>query len=106
MLPAKHGVIGLTKVIALETADGDITCNTVCPGWVLTPLAQKQIEDRARQKGTSIEKERRALVAVKHPSGKFVTPKEVAQVVIFLCTPAANQMRGSQLVIDGGWIAQ
>ncbi|MDR1031663.1 MAG: 3-hydroxybutyrate dehydrogenase [Holosporales bacterium] len=103
---AKHGIIGLTKVTALETADSDITCNAVCPGWVLTPLVQKQIEDRARQKGASIEKERRALVAEKHPSGKFVTPKEIAQVVIFLCTPAANQMRGSQLVIDGGWTAQ
>lgn len=103
---AKHGVIGLTKEVALETATTNITCNAICPGWVLTPLVEKQITDRATQKGTSTEVEKLALISEKHPSQQFVTVEQIGQAVLFLCSPAADQMRGASLVIDGGWTAQ
>jgi len=103
---AKHGVIGMTKVVALETAKTGVTCNAICPGWVLTPLVQKQIEKRAQENGTSVETETKSLVSEKHPSGEFVKAKDIAKAVEFLCSDAANQMRGVSLTLDGGWTAQ
>lgn len=103
---AKHGIIGLTKTIALETAKGDITCNAICPGWVRTPLVEAQIEARAAANGTDSEDEARALLAEKQPSERFVLPAEIAEMVLWLCAPAAGAITGSSFVMDGGWTAQ
>ena len=103
---AKHGLIGLTKVTALETVAFDITCNAICPGWVLTPLVQKQIDDRAAAKGVSPAEEQHALLTEKQPSGKFVTPRQIGETAVFLCGGATTEVRGSAWVIDGGWSAQ
>ena len=103
---AKHGLIGLTKTVALETAGTGVTCNAICPGWVRTPLVEAQIEARAGEKGTSIEDEAFALVSEKQPSGAFVSPDEIAQMVLFLAGPASAQITGSHFVMDGGWTAQ
>ena len=103
---AKHGVVGLTRVVALETARTAITCNAICPGWVLTPLVQKQIDDLARRESLSQEEARRRLVAEKQPAGDFATPEQIAALAVFLCTPAAAQIRGATLTVDGGWTSQ
>ncbi|MBP9752653.1 MAG: 3-hydroxybutyrate dehydrogenase [Proteobacteria bacterium] len=103
---AKHGVIGLTKVIALETAKDNITCNAICPGWVLTPLVKKQIEDRALLKGTSFEIESLALLSEKQPSQQYIEPEDIGDLVLFLSSKAAAQITGVDLKIDGGWTAQ
>ncbi len=103
---AKHAVVGMTKVVALETAATGITCNAICPGWVLTPLVQQQIEKRAVDNGSSVEQESRALLAEKQPSGEFVTPEQLGGLAVFLCSSAADQMRGTALLMDGGWTAQ
>lgn len=103
---AKHGIIGLTKVTALENAQTGITCNAICPGWVLTPLVQKQVDARAEVAGISIEQAKRALLAEKQPSGEFVTPEQLGGVAVFLCSDTAAQMRGMSLNVDGGWVAQ
>ncbi len=103
---AKHGIVGLTKVVALETARTGITCNAICPGWVLTPLVQKQIEARARQAGISQDEARLALVSEKQPSGEFVTTEQLGELAVFLCSDAAAQVRGVAWAMDGGWTAQ
>lgn len=103
---AKHAVVGMTKVVALETAATGVTCNAICPGWVLTPLVQQQIEKRAADNGSSEADESRALLAEKQPSGEFVTPEQLGGLAVFLCSPAADQMRGASLSMDGGWTAQ
>lgn len=103
---AKHGIVGLTKVTALETAGAGITCNAICPGWVLTPLVKKQIEDRAAQQGCSYEQAKLELVAEKTPSKDFSTPEQIGGLAAFLCSPAADQITGAPLSIDGGWMAQ
>ena len=103
---AKHGLVGLTKVVALETAGRGITCNAICPGWVLTPLVEKQIADRAVQAGTSIDAAKQALLAEKQPSGEFVTAEQIGDLVVFLSSPAADQLTGQALAVDGGWTAQ
>lgn len=103
---AKHGIIGLTKVAALETAATKVTCNAICPGWVLTPLVQQQINDRAKEKGTSIAEEEHALLIEKQPSGRFVTPEQIGQMALFLCSPAAQEIRGAPMIMDGAWTAQ
>jgi 3-hydroxybutyrate dehydrogenase len=103
---AKHGLLGLTKVTALETARTNITCNAVCPGWVLTPLVQSQVDARAARDGLDEEHAREALLSEKQPSASFVTTAEVGAAVAFLCGSAASQMRGATLTIDGGWTAQ
>lgn len=102
---AKHGVIGLTKVVGLETATTQITCNAICPGFVLTPLVQKQIDDRAA-KGGDPAAAQRELLAEKQPSLEFVTPKHLGELVLFLCSEAGSQVRGAAWNIDGGWLAQ
>jgi len=103
---AKHGVLGLTKVVALETATTGVTCNAICPGWVLTPLVQEQIDDIARRTRLSAGDARQALLAEKQPSLEFATPEQIGAAVAFLCSDAAAQIRGVALPVDGGWLAQ
>ena len=103
---AKHGLVGLTKVVALENARSAITCNALCPGWVHTPLVEKQIKDRAEQEGISITQASEELLQEKQPSLKFVQTDHLGQMVVFLCTEAASAMTGATLSIDGGWTAQ
>lgn len=103
---AKHGLLGLTKVTALETARTGITCNALCPGWVLTPLVQRQVEARATRDAISIEAAREALLLEKQPSGEFVTTEQLGATAVFLCSAAASQVRGAAWTMDGGWTAQ
>jgi 3-hydroxybutyrate dehydrogenase len=103
---AKHGLVGLTKAAALETALTGITVNAICPGWVLTPLVQGQVDARAAEKGLSIEAAGRELLGEKQPSLEFVTTGQIGGLAIFLCSAAADQMRGASFAIDGGWTAQ
>lgn len=103
---AKHGVVGLSKVIALENAGKGITCNAICPGWVRTPLVEKQIEALAKTNQTDIETAAKALLAEKQPSLQFVTPEQLAGAAVFLCTDSADQMTGTTLTLDGGWTAR
>jgi 3-hydroxybutyrate dehydrogenase len=103
---AKHGLVGLTKVVALETATTGITCNAICPGWVLTGLVQKQIDARAARDGIDAARAKHDLVAEKQPSQDFVAPEQIAAFAIFLCSDAAAQVRGQALPMDGGWTAQ
>jgi 3-hydroxybutyrate dehydrogenase len=103
---AKHGIVGLTKVVALENARSAITCNAICPGWVLTPLVQKQIDARAQSAGISQEEAIVALLSEKQPSVDFVTPEQIGELLLFLCSDAAKQVRGAAWTIDGGWTAQ
>ena len=102
---SKHGVIGLTKSIALETATTPITCNAICPGWVLTPLVQQQILARV-EAGASPDEARHDLLAEKQPSREFVTPEQLGELAVFLCSEAAAQVRGAAWNMDGGWVAQ
>ena len=103
---AKHGLVGLTKVVALETAASAITCNAICPGWVLTPLVQKQIDALAERKSISGAAAKAELLSEKQPSKEFATPEQIGGLAAFLCSPAADQIRGSSFSIDGGWTAQ
>ncbi len=103
---AKHGVVGMTKVTALETAQENITCNAICPGWVLTPLVQKQIEDRAAAAGISLDEEKIKLLAEKQPSMEFATPEQMGHLAAFLCTDHAAQITGTSQLVDGGWTAR
>jgi 3-hydroxybutyrate dehydrogenase len=103
---AKHGLVGMTKVVALETANDGITCNAICPGWVLTPLVEQQITARAKADGRPIEAEKIALVAEKQPMHAFSTPEGIGALAVFLCGDAAATITGASLSIDGGWTAQ
>jgi 3-hydroxybutyrate dehydrogenase len=103
---AKHGVVGLTKVVALETATTPITCNAICPGWVLTPLVQKQIDALAAREAIDTQTAKDRLLREKQPSGEFATPEQIGALVQFLCGDGAAQIRGAALSIDGGWTAQ
>lgn len=103
---AKHAVVGLTKVVALETAETAITCNAICPGWVLTPLVQQQVDARAAERGLSGLDAQRSLLQEKQPSGDFVSPDQLGALTVFLCSPAASQVRGAAWNMDGGWTAQ
>ncbi|MDP3139945.1 MAG: 3-hydroxybutyrate dehydrogenase [Burkholderiaceae bacterium] len=103
---AKHGMVGLTKVTALENATSGVTCNAICPGWVLTPLVQKQIDDRAAAAGMSVDEARRLLLGEKEPSLQFTTPEELGELAVFFCSPAGNNVRGVAWNMDGGWVAQ
>lgn len=103
---AKHGVVGLTKVVALENAERGITCNAICPGWVNTPLIQQQIKDVAARDNLSMEEASRELVGAKQPSKTFVQPEQIGQMVQFLCSDAASQITGASIPVDGGWTAQ
>jgi len=103
---AKHGIVGLTKAVALETATTGVTVNAICPGWVLTPLVQQQIDARAAAQGIPVETASRELLAEKQPSLAFTTPEQVGALAVFLCSPAANNVRGAAWAVDGGWTAQ
>lgn len=103
---AKHGVVGLTKVTALETATTGVTCNAICPGWVLTPLVQKQVDAKAAALGVSNEEATKRLLGEKEPSMQFTTPEELGELAVFFCSPAANNVRGVAWNMDGGWTAQ
>jgi 3-hydroxybutyrate dehydrogenase len=103
---AKHGIVGLTKAAALETATTGITVNAICPGWVLTPLVQKQVDARAEKEGISNDEAKTRLLGDKQPSLQFVTPEQLGALVVFLSSPAADQVRGVAWNMDGGWVAQ
>lgn len=103
---AKHGVMGLTKVTALETAGQGITCNAICPGWVRTPLVEKQISAIAQDKKISQEDAAKDLLSEKQPSLQFVTPEQLGAAAVFLASPGAAQMTGTNMSLDGGWTAR
>ena len=103
---AKHGIVGLTKVTALENATSGVTCNAICPGWVLTPLVQKQVDARAEAGGISVQAATQQLLGEKEPSMQFTTPEELGALAVFLCSPAGNNVRGVAWNMDGGWTAQ
>jgi 3-hydroxybutyrate dehydrogenase len=103
---AKHGLVGFTKSAALECATTGITHNAICPGWVLTPLVQKQVDARATAQGVSNDEAKRQLLAEKQPSLQFTTPEQLGDLAVFLCSPAADNVRGVAWAVDGGWTAQ
>jgi len=103
---AKHGLIGLTKVVALEAATSRITCNAICPGWVLTPMVQKQIDELAARDRLDPDKAREKLLAGKQPSLQFATADQIGMLAVYLASEAAAEMRGAGLPVDGGWLAQ
>lgn len=103
---AKHGIVGLTKVTALETATTGITANAICPGWVLTPLVQKQVDAKAAAHGLTNEEATKLLLGEKEPSMQFTTPDELGELAMFFCSTAANNVRGVAWNMDGGWAAQ
>ena len=103
---SKHGIVGFTKAVALETATSGVTVNAICPGWVLTPLVQKQIDDRATRDGISVEQAQRDLLGEKQPSLQFTTPEQLGELALFLCSAAADNIRGAAFNVDGGWGAQ
>jgi 3-hydroxybutyrate dehydrogenase len=103
---AKHGVVGLTKVVAIETANAGISCNAICPGWVLTPLVQKQVDARAKEDGISNDEAKVALISEKQPMHEFTKPENIGALAVFLASDAAASITGSAYSIDGGWVAQ
>ena len=103
---AKHGIVGLTKVVAIEAANDGVTCNAICPGWVLTPLVQQQIEARAKAEGKTVEQAKNELVAEKQPMLQFTTPESIGALAVFLSGDSAATITGSAYSIDGGWTAQ
>jgi 3-hydroxybutyrate dehydrogenase len=103
---AKHGLVGLTKVVALETAGSGITSNAICPGWTRTELIEPQIAARAAQLGVDLQAGARDLLSEKQPSKQFVTVEQIGQLVVFLCSESASQITGVALPIDGAWTAQ
>jgi 3-hydroxybutyrate dehydrogenase len=103
---AKHGLVGLTKVVGLETAGTGVTSNAVCPGWVLTPLVERQIADIAALKKISWQNAATELLSEKQPSQTFVTPEQLGGTVAFLCSPAADQITGTAIAVDGAWTAR
>jgi 3-hydroxybutyrate dehydrogenase len=102
---AKHGVVGATKVAAIEVANDGITVNAICPGWVLTPLVQHQLEDRAKEAGTDVATEEKKMLEETQPMLKFSTPEEIGALAVFLCSDGAQTITGVPLSIDGGWVA-
>ena len=103
---AKHGIVGLTKVTALENATTGVTCNAICPGWVLTPLVQKQVDAKAAALKISNEEATKLLLGEKEPSMQFTTPEELGELAVFFCSAAAGNVRGVAWNMDGGWVAQ
>lgn len=102
---AKHGIVGLTKVTALEYAAANITCNAICPGFVHTPLVDRQIEDRAKLKGLSFEDATKDLIGEKQPNQRFIKAEHIGAMIVFLCGENGSSMTGANIVMDGGWTA-
>ncbi|PRY95150.1 3-hydroxybutyrate dehydrogenase [Hasllibacter halocynthiae] len=102
---AKHGIVGLSKVVALETAEEPITANAVCPGYVMTPLVEKQIPDTMEKYGMDRETAIREVLLQRQPSKAFATAEQIGQTVLFLCSDAASQITGTTISVDGGWTA-
>jgi 3-hydroxybutyrate dehydrogenase len=103
---AKHGLVGLTKVTALENATTGVTCNAICPGWVLTPLVQKQVDAKAAELKISNDEAKKILLGEKQPSGQFTTPEELGDLAVYLCSTSARNVQGVAWQVDGGWTAQ
>ena len=103
---AKHGIVGLTKVTALENAQIGVTCNAICPGWVLTPLVQKQIDSKALEQKISPTEATEHLLREKEPSLRFTTPDELGALAVFFCSDSAQNVTGVAWNMDGGWVAQ
>jgi 3-hydroxybutyrate dehydrogenase len=103
---AKHGVVGLTKVVAIETAEDGITCNAICPGWVMTPLVAQQVEARARAAGQSFDEAKQEFVAEKQPMPRYTRPEDIGALAVFLAGDVAATITGACYSIDGGWTAQ
>lgn len=103
---AKHGIVGFTKAVALETATTGVTVNAICPGWVLTPLVQKQIDAKAEREGVTLAEAQKGLLGEKQPSLQFVTPGQLGDLAVFMCSPGADNVRGVAWNVDGGWVAQ
>ncbi len=102
---AKHGVVGATKVAAIETANDGITVNAICPGWVLTPLVERQLQDRAKEAGTDVDTEKKKMLQETQPMLKFSTPEEIGALAVFLSSDGAATITGTPISIDGGWVA-
>ncbi len=103
---AKHGIVGLTKVVALENAESPITCNAICPGWVLTPLVQAQVDARAQANGVSVSEAERDLLLEKQPSARFTSVDHLGALTVFLCSDGAANITGAAMPVDGGWVAR
>ena len=103
---AKHGMLGLTKTVALETAETGITCNAICPGYVRTPLVEGQIEDQAKVHQLSHEQVIRDVILAAQPSKRFVEPEELGALAVLLCSEAGRSITGAALPVDGGWTAR
>ena len=103
---SKHAIVGFTKAVALETATTGVTANAICPGWVLTPLVQKQIDARAQKDGIPVDQAKKELLGEKEPSLQFTTPEELGELAVFFCSDAAKNVRGAAWNMDGGWAAQ
>ncbi|MBT8409478.1 MAG: 3-hydroxybutyrate dehydrogenase [Alphaproteobacteria bacterium] len=104
-IAAKHGIVGLTKTVALETAEDPITANAICPGYVLTPLVEKQIPDTMRKYDMSREDVIRNVLLERQPSKQFATVEQLGGTTVFLCSDAAEQITGTTISVDGGWTA-
>ena len=102
---AKHGIVGMTKVVALEAADSAVTCNAICPGWVHTPLVQKQIEDKAKAESISVEAATAKLLGEKQPNKRFIKPENIGAMIAFLAGENGDAMTGEIITLDGGWTA-
>lgn len=103
---AKHAVVGLTKTTALEAAEAGVTCNAICPGYVWTPLVEKQIDDQARAHAIPREQVIRDILLAKQPNKKFATVEEIGALAVFLCSDLAQSITGTAIPVDGGWTAQ
>ncbi len=102
---AKHGIVGLTKVTAVENGTADITCNAICPGWVHTPLVQKQIEDKAKAENITVEEATSKMLGEKQPNRKFIHAEQIGAMIVFLCDQNGSSMTGEIITMDGGWTA-
>jgi 3-hydroxybutyrate dehydrogenase len=102
---AKHGILGLTKTVALEVAEHGVTVNAICPGYVWTPMVEKQIPDTAKARGMTEEQVRRNVLLAAQPTKKFASVEEIAALAVFLCSDSAASITGTALPVDGGWTA-